>query len=106
MPAEFVKVARAGDVEDGELLLVDAAGDDILLARVGDAYYAIGPFCSHALGPLELGDLYGYELECPLHQGRFDVRTGHPTREPPEEPIVSYAVRVEDGDILVGPKKG
>lgn len=90
---------------DGEMRMVQAGGERVVLVRVGDEYYAIGWLCSHALGFLSEGELLGYEVQCPIHEGRFDIRTGEPTREPPEEPIPAYSVRVEGGDVLVGPQK-
>jgi nitrite reductase/ring-hydroxylating ferredoxin subunit len=53
---------------------------------------------------LHQGDLRPatWEAQCPLHQGRFDLRTGHPTVWPSSEPVQVYAVRVEGEDILVG----
>jgi anthranilate 1,2-dioxygenase ferredoxin subunit len=40
-------------------------------------------------------------IECPLHQGQFDVRTGEPLCEPVDEPIRVYPVRVVDGTIEI-----
>jgi naphthalene 1,2-dioxygenase system ferredoxin subunit len=39
--------------------------------------------------------LIGHEIECPLHQGRFDVRDGRATCEPAEEALRSYPVKIE-----------
>ena len=102
---EFVRVGTVGDLADGGIMLVTAGGEEVVLVRVGDGYHAIAPMCSHAFGPL-LGTIYGHEIECPIHQGRFDLRNGAPTRDPAEEPIATYAVRVEGDAILVGPKTG
>lgn len=103
---DFVKVAAVGDLASGEMRLVTANGDDVVLARVGDEYFAVEVLCSHAFGMLDGGTLHGYELECPIHVGRFDLRTGSPTQFPAEDPIATYAVRVEDGAILIGPTLG
>jgi ribulose-5-phosphate 4-epimerase/fuculose-1-phosphate aldolase len=67
-----------------------------------------GQEVAHLLGNgeawLHQGDLRPatWEVQCPLHQGRFDLRTGHPTAWPSSEPVQVYAVRVEGEDILVG----
>lgn len=105
MLTKFVKVAKTSDLADGKMMAVDADGEEILLARIGDKYYAINNVCSHAAAWLDQGDLLPatYEVQCPLHEGRFDLRTGAPTHEPAEEPVEVYAVRVEGDDILVGP---
>jgi anthranilate 1,2-dioxygenase ferredoxin component len=100
----FVRVAALGDVPDGSLESVDVEGDDVLLARVGDSVFALDNVCSHAEGWLDMGELHQEtcEVQCPLHEGRFDLRTGAPTHEPCVEPVRSYPVRVEGEDILVG----
>jgi nitrite reductase/ring-hydroxylating ferredoxin subunit len=99
----FVKVATVGDLADGALNLVTAEGEDIVLVRVGNEYFAVAAICSHAFGWLDEGTLLGHEIQCPIHEGRFDVRTGEPTREPAEEPISAYTVRLDGEQILVGP---
>jgi nitrite reductase/ring-hydroxylating ferredoxin subunit len=104
MPSQFVRVAGVGDLEDGAMMLVTPEDQEIVLARVGDEYYAVDALCTHAYGMLDQGELEGYELECPIHAGRFDVRTGKATCRPALLPIGAYAVRVDGEDILVGPK--
>jgi naphthalene 1,2-dioxygenase system ferredoxin subunit len=44
----------------------------------------------------------GYEIECPLHQGRFDVRTGKGLCSPITKDIATYPVKIEDGHVFVG----
>jgi nitrite reductase/ring-hydroxylating ferredoxin subunit len=105
MLSEFVPVARVGDLADGEMTLITPQGQEVVLARVGDEYFAIGAICSHAYGMLDQGTLYGYEVECPIHTGRFDVRTGRARRPPAIQPIMSYEVRIEGDQILVGPRQ-
>ena len=95
---------RVGDLADGEMVQVHAEGEDILLARVGDEFFAIDNWCTHRDGMLDEGELDGYQVECPLHTGRFDVRTGAPTAAPATRPVRAFAVHREDDDILVGPR--
>ena len=104
MLKEFVAVAKVGDLAEGQMIMVEPAGEEILLARVNGEYFAIDNWCTHTGGMLSEGFLYGYEVECPIHEGRFDLRTGLATQEPATDPEVAYAVRVEGDDILVGPK--
>jgi len=101
----FVQVAKIGDLAEGSMVAVTMGDAEILLARVQGQYYAISNVCSHADAWLEQGNLCPatWEVQCPLHQGRFDLRTGHPTAGPPNQPVQVYAVRVEGEGILVGP---
>jgi nitrite reductase/ring-hydroxylating ferredoxin subunit len=99
----FVRVASLSDLRDGELLGVEVGDDEVMLARIGDAVYAIANICSHEHVWLDAGTLHREtcEVECPMHEGRFDLRTGAATALPCEEPVRSYEVRVEDDDVLV-----
>ena len=66
-----------------------------------DDVYAIHDECSHAAIPLSEGEVDGCEIECWLHGSRFDLRTGKPSGPPATEPVPTYPVRVEGGDVLV-----
>ena len=99
--SEFVRVASAGDVPAGEMLIVEVEGEEIVLANVDGQVYAFGNGCTHRGGPLGEGLLEGDEVECPFHQGRFNVKTGEAVQEPPTEPIPTYEVQVDGDDIRV-----
>ena len=99
--AEFVRVAGVSDVPAGEMLIVEIEGEEIVLANVDGQIYAFGNGCTHRGGPLGEGLLEGDEVECPFHQGRFNVKTGEAIQEPPTEPVPTYRVQVEGDDILV-----
>jgi 3-phenylpropionate/trans-cinnamate dioxygenase ferredoxin subunit len=77
--------------------------DDVAVAVVlhDDDVYAIHDECSHAAIPLSEGEVDGCEIECWLHGSRFDLRTGKPSGPPATEPVPTYPVRVEGGDVLV-----
>jgi Rieske [2Fe-2S] domain len=64
-------------------------------------HYKIDAVCSHEDGPLEHGTLDGYEVECPWHGSKFDVRTGEVTNLPADTPQSVYEVKVQDNNILL-----
>ena len=109
---EFHKVAKVSDLADGEMLGVTSEGLDILLARIGDEYFALYGNCTHADALLQFGTLHleRCAVECPLHDGFFDLRTGEcvqlPEGEPePVDPEEVFAVKIEGDEIWVGPKE-
>ena len=65
-------------------------------------HYAIEDVCTHDDGPVAEGELYGYEIECPRHGARFDIRTGAVTRMPAVIPVNWFPTRVENDEIQVG----
>jgi anthranilate 1,2-dioxygenase large subunit len=95
------KVARADELTDGGVIGVDVAGTPIALYRIGDEIYATDGMCTHAAGLLADGFLEDGEIECPLHQARFDIRTGKALCEPAIENLRTYPVKVQGGDVLI-----
>ena len=98
---DFVKVAETTDIQSTKMKAIEVAGENICLINVEGKYYAIGNVCTHEGGPLAEGTLEGYEIECPWHGSKFDIRTGKVTRPPANEPESTYEVKVEGNDILI-----
>ena len=70
------------DIPDGGMLAGHVDGDGVLLAHVGDEWFAIGAACSHYSGPLPEGLLVGDTVRCPWHHACFSLRTGQALRPP------------------------
>ncbi|MCC7140894.1 MAG: non-heme iron oxygenase ferredoxin subunit [Candidatus Eisenbacteria bacterium] len=101
MTKKFVAVAKEAEIPEGEARTFDLDYNRIALCKVGGRIFAIEDVCSHDDGPLGAGCLVDHEIECPRHGARFDVRTGGVTRMPAVAPVPTYAVRIEDGQVLV-----
>lgn len=98
---EFLKVARASDVEEGKGLIVWAGPLKVALFRYDGAIYAIRNQCPHMGGDLGEGLLTGDVVRCPWHGWKFNIKTG----KMPEAELVSvrsFAVKVEGEDVYVG----
>ena len=101
---QWVRVAAADDVESGSILGLVVNGQDIALYRIdGDEFYATDNICTHGQAFLSEGWLVDdCQVECPLHAGCFDIRTGKAVTPPVEEDIRTYPVRRDGDDILIG----
>jgi naphthalene 1,2-dioxygenase system ferredoxin subunit len=97
----FEPVANAADVEPGQGLRCVVRGHAIALFNVDGRFHAIDDRCSHGDASLADGWLDGCEIECPLHQGRFDVTNGRATAAPCVVDVASHPIRIEGGRILV-----
>jgi ferredoxin-NADP reductase/nitrite reductase/ring-hydroxylating ferredoxin subunit len=97
----FIKVAITNDIPVSEMKEVQVNGQNICLANIDGKYFAINNICSHEGGPLADGRLEGYEVECPWHQSKFDMRNGQVKVPPAVEPQVTYQVKVEGEDVLI-----
>ena len=103
---QFQKVANKDDLKEGRMLKVEANGKQIVLSMVEGKVYAIDEICTHEGGPLDEGELNGYDLKCPWHYAVFDVRNGKVSDATVwATNLNSYTVKVDEtnGDILVNP---
>src|SRR6476659_1945296 len=98
---DFVKVADTRDLQPSHMKEVEVEGENIGVVNIEGKYHAIGSICRHEGGPLAGGSLGGYEVECPWHGSKFDVRTGEVTSPPASEAEPTYEVKVEGSNILV-----
>jgi nitrite reductase/ring-hydroxylating ferredoxin subunit len=97
----FIKVADIKDIKPSGMKQVQVDDEAICLANVGGKFYAIANVCTHEGGPLADGTIDGYEVECPWHGSRFDIRTGEVTNPPASEPESTYIVKVDGNSILI-----
>jgi fatty acid desaturase/nitrite reductase/ring-hydroxylating ferredoxin subunit len=96
-----VDFGAVSDVEVGGIRRVDVGDRTFLLCRYADDGFALTDgLCTHGRTHLADGFLDGCEIECPKHNGRFDVRTGEPLRRPATEPLRRHDVQVVDGRIV------
>lgn len=87
-----------GQLPDGGMIEGQVDGEDALLARSGDAVFAVGAFCTHYHGPLADGLVAGDTVRCPWHHACFSLRTGEALRAPALDPIACWRVE-RIGDI-------
>lgn len=96
-----VVLARADAIPEGEALQVVVRGKAIAVYNVGGRFYASDDVCNHGQASLSEGYLEGEEIECPLHGGRFNVKTGAPCAPPVERPMKTYRVALRDGQVVL-----
>ncbi|MCZ7554013.1 MAG: biphenyl 2,3-dioxygenase [Anaerolineae bacterium UTCFX2] len=99
---EFIPVASVEDLTAGERLFLDIDGNPIVVFNLAGKYYAIADLCSHDNGPVGEGELDGFEIICPRHGARFDIRDGRVLSLPAVEDIPAYPVQVTEGQIEIG----
>ena len=102
-----IDLFAAGDLADGEVKTIPAKStgwsDAIAVFRDGDAYYALDDTCPHEKASLADGWLEDGEIECPLHQSRFSLRTGAVTCLPTTRNARTHRVEVIDGRVWLTP---
>jgi naphthalene 1,2-dioxygenase ferredoxin component len=97
----WVRAARRGDLGEGDVLGVNLGGREIALYVIEGKVYATDDVCTHAYARLSDGFLDRDEIECPLHAGRFDVKTGKAVAPPCTDDLKTYPVRLVGEEIQV-----
>jgi nitrite reductase/ring-hydroxylating ferredoxin subunit len=69
-------IEATAEIANGAMKAVDVEGQELLLARIEDAYYAVARRCTHMGENLCDGRLDGRVVTCPRHGARFDVTIG------------------------------
>jgi naphthalene 1,2-dioxygenase system ferredoxin subunit len=98
---QWIDATAVDDVPEDDVIGIVVGERDIALYNAGGEIYATDNICTHGHARLCDGFLEGHEIECPLHQGRFDIRTGAPMCAPVTEAIRSYPIRIEDGRVFL-----
>ncbi|MDE2228795.1 MAG: non-heme iron oxygenase ferredoxin subunit [Alphaproteobacteria bacterium] len=94
-------VAKRSAINPGDVLGVTLGEREIALYDLDGAIYATDNLCTHAFALLSQGWLDGEIIECPLHGGRFEVKTGKGLGPPINDDLKTYPVRVVGEDIQV-----
>lgn len=96
------RVAAVDELPVDSVKRIQLNGYTICLAHAEDGnFYALDDTCSHEEFSLSEGELWGLEIECPQHGSRFDLQTGQPHALPATDPVATYPVSVEGGDVYV-----
>lgn len=98
---EWLEASDEADVPEDDVIGVQVAGRDIALYKVDGSVFATDNICTHGHARLCDGFLEGHEIECPLHQGKFDIRDGRATCAPVTEAIRCHPVRIEGGRVFL-----
>ena len=101
MSTKQAAVAKVDELREGEMKQVSVEGTDVLLARVGGKYRAVGAYCTHYGAPLATGVLSGTRVVCPWHHACFSVVSGDQEEPPGLDSLPCFEVRVEGDQVWV-----
>ncbi len=98
---DWIRIASVTEVAEGEAKGIEIMGLSLALYHVGGDWFCTDNVCTHAYALLTDGWLDGHVIECPLHNGQFDIRTGKGMGSPIEEDLRNYLVRIEDDGVMI-----
>jgi len=101
---DFASGVAVDEVPDGGMIQGKVGGEQVLLARRGAEFFAVGAKCTHYGGPLAKGLMVADEVRCPLHHACFSLRTGAVLRPPALDPIPCWRVERIGARVFVREK--
>ena len=102
-PTKLVSLCLAADVKPDQPARAEVEGESYAVFKLDEGYYVTQDLCTHGPGSMSEGFVEGCEVECPFHQGKFDIRSGAPTAPPCTEALRTWTAHVVDGKICIDP---
>ncbi len=103
--AERITLCRVDEVDPDVPVRAEVGGEAYAIYEVAGSIYVTQDACTHGPGSLAEGFVDGHEIECPFHQGKFDIRTGCPTAAPCTIPLKIWKPSVVDGLVTIDPSR-
>ncbi len=98
----WVVACAVDDIDEEDVLRFDHEGASYAVYRLAKGFHASDGWCTHEQAHLADGFVVNGEIECPLHQGRFDIVSGKPLSPPVCVKLKTYPVRVDGRSVLIG----
>jgi 3-phenylpropionate/trans-cinnamate dioxygenase ferredoxin subunit len=98
----WVRACRTDEIEPEDVARFDHDGRTYAIYRSPqDTFHVTDVLCSHERAYLADGLVMGNTIECPKHNGRFDYRSGEPTRRPACVALATYSVQVRGEHVFI-----
>ena len=95
------RIASLSEIAVDAVLGVDVDGSRVALYRLANEVFATAGICTHAMALLSDGFVEDGNIECPLHQSQFDIRSGKALCAPATEDLRTYAVKLDGDEVLI-----
>lgn len=97
----WINVAKLSALSPDFPFACSVEGHRVALYLVDDTVYATSNICSHQFALLSDGYQENGEIECPLHQGRFDIRSGKALCSPLTVDLATYEVEMRGEEVWI-----
>ncbi|UDM53686.1 non-heme iron oxygenase ferredoxin subunit [Cupriavidus sp. MP-37] len=97
----WIHIDAADTLQNDEVMPLTLGDRQLAVYRSDNAYFVTDNVCTHQYALLSDGYLEDGCIECPLHQARFDIRTGKAMCAPATGDIRTYPVKIEDSRVWV-----
>jgi nitrite reductase/ring-hydroxylating ferredoxin subunit len=94
-------VCPVSDLPENSVKAFEIGTTTLAVYNIGGEFFATDNECTHGAASLADGILEDDVIECTLHFGAFNVKTGKAVSAPCFVPLRTYKVAVKDGQVFV-----
>jgi NADPH-dependent 2,4-dienoyl-CoA reductase/sulfur reductase-like enzyme/nitrite reductase/ring-hydroxylating ferredoxin subunit len=94
------------EIPDGGMITAQVQGEPVVAVRRGEEVFVLAAACGHYGAPLWDGVFLGWEVRCPWHHARFDVRTGEAVNPPSPHGLSTWMVMRSGSRVRAGARRG
>lgn len=99
--SEWIMACATDDIDEEDVIRFDHEEITYAIYNTDKGFYATEGFCTHEKQHLEDGLVIGTVIECPMHQGRFDIVSGKAKSAPVCVDLITYPVKVENENVFI-----
>ena len=99
--SNWIYVCNKDDIDFEDLIRFDYKSKTYCIYHIEDGFFATDGLCTHEDVHLEDGLVSGEEIECPMHMGVFNIKTGKVVMDPPFKDLKTFKVKEENFKIYI-----
>ena len=99
--SNWVYVCEKNQIDFEDLKRFDHKNKTYCIYNIKDGFFATDGMCTHEDVHLEDGLVTEDEIECPMHQGIFNIKTGKVIQDPPCDDLKTYPIKIESDKIYI-----
>ena len=99
--SEWILVGETDNIDEEDVIRFDYGDKTYAVYNTEKGFFATDGICTHEEQHLADGIVVGTVIECPLHQGRFDIPSGKAKSAPVCVDLKTYPVKVEGDQIYI-----
>ena len=99
--SNWIYVCDKNEIDFEDLKSFEYQNKIYCIYHIKDGFFATDGICTHEDVSLENGIVIDDEIECPMHQGVFNIKTGKVIQDPPCDDLKTFPIKVENDKIYI-----
>lgn len=97
----WIEVGPTNSIDEEDVIRFDHQEKTFCVYRLKDGFYATDGICTHEAVHLEDGLVMDDEIECPMHQGIFNIKSGEAVSPPACKDLKTYPIKIDNDKIFI-----